>query len=96
MRPLDWLVEQGIVVGLGHTEASQTQAAAAFAAGARLLTHTFNAMLLLCTTALQDPLPRPAWRPNQCSCGLIADGVHVAPAVAVLLTPHGARPGWCL
>ena len=82
---LGWLVEQGIVVGLGHTEASQTQAAAAFAAGARLLTHTFNAM---------PPLHHRAPGPVASACmvsepvflGLIADGVHVDPAVAVLLT----------
>lgn len=82
---LAWLVEQGIVVSLGHTEASQAQAAAAFAAGARLLTHTFNAM---------PPLHHRAPGPVAAACmasgpvflGLIADGIHVDPAVAVLLT----------
>ncbi len=79
------LVEQGVVVSLGHTEASQGQAAAAFAAGARLLTHTFNAM---------PPLHHRAPGPVAAACtasepvflGLVADGVHVDPAVAVLLT----------
>ena len=82
---LSWLVEQGIVVSLGHTEASQAQAAAAFTAGARLLTHTFNAM---------PPLHHRAPGPIASACitskpvflGLIADGVHVDPVVAVLLT----------
>ncbi|MCY3654349.1 MAG: N-acetylglucosamine-6-phosphate deacetylase [Cyanobacteria bacterium MAG IRC1_bin_28] len=82
---LTWLAEQGIVVSLGHTEASQAQAAAAFAAGARLLTHTFNAM---------PPLHHRAPGPVAAACmasgpvflGLIADGIHVDPAVAVLLT----------
>ena len=80
-----WLVEQGIVVSLGHTEASQEQAAAAFTAGARFLTHAFNAM---------PPLNHRAPGPVAAACmtsepvflGLIADGVHVDPAVAVLLT----------
>ena len=82
---LDWLVEQGTVVGLGHTEASQTQAAAAFAAGARLLTHTFNAMPSLHHRA-PGPVASACMAPEPVFLGLIADGVHVAPAVAVLLT----------
>ena len=82
---LDWLVEQGTVVGLGHTEANQTQAATAFAAGARLLTHTFNAMPSLHHRA-PGPVASACMAPEPVFLGLIADGVHVAPAVAVLLT----------
>ncbi|MXZ82124.1 MAG: N-acetylglucosamine-6-phosphate deacetylase [Synechococcus sp. SB0666_bin_14] len=82
---LDWLVEQGIVVALGHTEANQTQATAAFAAGARLLTHTFNAMPPLHHRA-PGPVAAAALASEPVFLGLIADGVHVAPAVAVLLT----------
>ena len=82
---LDWLVEQGIVVSLGHTEANQTQATAAFTAGARLLTHTFNAMPPLHHRA-PGPIAAAAMAPEPVFLGLIADGVHVAPAVAVLLT----------
>ena len=82
---LDWLVEQAIVVALGHTEASQAQAAAAFAAGARLLTHTFNAMPSLHHRA-PGPVASACMAPEPVFLGLIADGVHVAPAVAVLLT----------
>ncbi|KKZ12643.1 MAG: hypothetical protein TE42_03690 [Candidatus Synechococcus spongiarum SP3] len=82
---LDWLVEQGIVVGIGHTEASQTQAAAAFAAGARLLTHTFNAMPPLRHRA-PGPIGSACMASDPVFLGLIADGIHVDPAVAVLLT----------
>ena len=82
---LGWLVEQGIVVSLGHTEASQAQAAAAFAAGARLLTHTFNAMLPLHHRA-PGPIASACMASEPVFLGLIADGVHVDPAVAVLLT----------
>ncbi|MXW39714.1 MAG: N-acetylglucosamine-6-phosphate deacetylase [Synechococcus sp. SB0668_bin_15] len=82
---LDWLVEQGIVVALGHTEANQTQATAAFAAGARLLTHTFNAMPPLHHRA-PGPVAAAALASEPVFLGLIADGVHVDPAVAVLLT----------
>lgn len=81
---LGWLVEQGIVVSLGHTEASQMQAAAAFAAGARLLTHTFNAMPPLHHRA-PGPIAAACMAPESVFLGLIADGVHVDPAVAVLL-----------
>ncbi|WP_102135447.1 N-acetylglucosamine-6-phosphate deacetylase [Candidatus Synechococcus spongiarum] len=82
---LDWLVEQGIVVSLGHTEANQMQATAAFAAGARLLTHTFNAMPPLHHRA-PGPIAAAAMASKPVFLGLIADGVHVDPAMAVLLT----------
>ena len=82
---LGWLVEQGIVVSLGHTEASQAQAAAAFTAGARLLTHTFNAMPPLHHRA-PGPIASACMASEPVFLGLIADGVHVDPAVAVLLT----------
>ncbi len=80
-----WLLEQGIVVSLGHTEANQEQAAAAFRAGARLLTHTFNAMAGLHHRA-PGPIAAACMAPEPVFLGLIADGVHVAPPVAVLLT----------
>ncbi|HEX7835500.1 MAG TPA: N-acetylglucosamine-6-phosphate deacetylase, partial [Pseudolysinimonas sp.] len=38
------LVDAGVVVAVGHTEATAEQARAAFDAGARMLTHAFNAM----------------------------------------------------
>jgi len=82
---LTWLTEQGIVVSLGHTEASQVQAAAAFTAGARLLTHTFNAMPPLHHRA-PGPVAAACLAPEPVFLGLIADGVHIDSAVAVLLT----------
>lgn len=69
------LAEAGIVVSLGHAEASTEEARAAFAAGARAVTHLFNAMSQLGSrtpglvgAALADPA---------IVCGLIADGLHV-------------------
>ena len=38
------LADAGAVVSLGHSEATAAEAAAAFAAGARMVTHLFNAM----------------------------------------------------
>ncbi len=77
------LREQGVVVSLGHSEASETEAAAAFDAGVTMLTHTFNAM-----AGLQHRAPGPvaaAALRDDVALGLIADGVHVAPSMAVLL-----------
>ncbi|HEY1858337.1 N-acetylmuramic acid 6-phosphate etherase [Acidocella sp.] len=73
------LVAAGVTVSLGHTEASAAQMRAAAAAGARLVTHVFNAQSPLHHrepgapgVALTDPRLFPC---------LIADGVHVDPAV---------------
>jgi N-acetylglucosamine-6-phosphate deacetylase len=80
---IEALRRQGVVVSLGHSEADEAQAAAAFAAGVSMLTHTFNAM-----AGLQHRDPGPvaaALLREDVALGLIADGVHVAPSMAVLL-----------
>jgi N-acetylglucosamine-6-phosphate deacetylase len=79
--PLDLvrrLADAGIVVSLGHSDATAAEAAAVFDAGARAATHVFNAMSPLGSrepgvvgAALADP---------RIVCGLIADGEHVHPA----------------
>ena len=73
------LARAGVRVSAGHSEASYDAALAAFDAGLCGITHLFNAMPPmvqrtpgLVGAALDDPRP---W------CGLIVDGVHVAPAV---------------
>jgi N-acetylmuramic acid 6-phosphate etherase/N-acetylglucosamine-6-phosphate deacetylase len=73
------LVAAGITVSLGHTEADAAQMRGAAAAGARLVTHVFNAQPPLHHrapgapgVALTDPRLFPC---------LIADNVHVAPEV---------------
>ncbi len=43
-RIIPALVERGVVVSLGHTQATEEEALCAFAWGARLVTHLFNAM----------------------------------------------------
>jgi N-acetylglucosamine-6-phosphate deacetylase len=73
----------GVVVSLGHSAASEAQAAAAFEAGVGMLTHAFNAM-----PGLHHRAPGPvaaALLHGNVALGLIADGVHVAPSMAVLL-----------
>jgi N-acetylglucosamine-6-phosphate deacetylase len=69
------LAESGIIVSLGHSEATAEEAKAAFDAGARAVTHLYNAMSQLghrtpglVGAALADP---------RIICGFIADGYHV-------------------
>lgn len=74
-----WLVEQGIVVALGHHQASTEQIRDAIRAGARLATHLGNGCDLV--------LPRhPNYLWDQLAAdelwaSLIADGHHLPPAV---------------
>jgi N-acetylglucosamine-6-phosphate deacetylase len=77
------LAERGIVVSLGHSAASDAQAAEAFAHGVTMLTHAFNAMPDMHRRA-PGPVAAAALR-GDVAIGLIADGVHVAPTMAVLL-----------
>jgi N-acetylglucosamine-6-phosphate deacetylase len=69
------LAESGVVVSIGHAEATAEEARAAFDAGARAATHLYNAMSQLghrspglVGAVLADP---------RVVCGFIADGFHV-------------------
>jgi len=88
------LSASGVAVSLGHTEASLEQAQAAVAAGARMFTHTFNAMGPLNHrypgAAAAAMLPSRAW------AAVIADGVHVHPAILRLLYLVRGAGGICL
>jgi N-acetylglucosamine-6-phosphate deacetylase len=74
---------QGVIVAMGHSDASYEQAHAAIRAGANHATHLFNAMPSLhhrapglVGAALEAGIP----------CELINDGLHVHPAVVGLVT----------
>ncbi len=72
------LAAAGAVVSLGHSDTGAAAAAVAFAAGARMVTHLFNAMSQL---GNREPgLVGAALDADGVRAGLIADGVHVAPA----------------
>jgi len=72
------LSEAGIVVSLGHTDASFDTCMAYANAGARCATHLFNAMSQL---GNREPgLVGAALASDAVSAGLIADGIHVHPA----------------
>jgi N-acetylglucosamine-6-phosphate deacetylase len=80
---IEALVAQGIVVSLGHSAASEAEAEAAYRQGVGMLTHAFNAMADMHHRA-PGPVAAAALR-GDIALGLIADGVHVAPTMAVLL-----------
>ena len=80
---IEALRARGIVVSLGHSAATEAEADAAFTAGVSMLTHSFNAMPGLHHRAA-GPIGA-ALRRGDISLGLIADGVHVTPTMAVLL-----------
>jgi N-acetylglucosamine-6-phosphate deacetylase len=81
-------VAHGVVAAVGHTDASYDQAFAAFAAGASLATHLFNAMGSMSQRA---PGPAIAALDAGVYVEVINDGVHVHPALVRLAA--AAAPG---
>ncbi|MBO9308399.1 MAG: N-acetylglucosamine-6-phosphate deacetylase [Chloroflexi bacterium] len=75
--------ERGILISIGHTQASYEQALDAVRRGARQTTHTFNAMTGLHHRALG--VVGAALTCDLLTCELIADNHHVHPAVMALL-----------
>lgn len=76
------LAARSIVLSLGHTVATAELAAAAFAAGATQVTHTFNGMPPL--HHREPGLVGAALTTPGVRIELIADGVHLAPLVVRL------------
>jgi N-acetylglucosamine-6-phosphate deacetylase len=84
------LAGAGAVVSIGHSDTGIAAARAAFAAGARCVTHLFNAMSQL---GNREPgLVGAALDADGVRAGLIADGIHVAPESmrAALAAKRGA------
>jgi N-acetylglucosamine-6-phosphate deacetylase len=73
------LVERGVVVSLGHTPATAAQAETAIDAGARWVTHLFNAMAPM--HHREPGLAGVALTDERVHVGLIPDGIHVHPLV---------------
>ena len=72
------LAQAGVIVSLGHSDCSFAQAQAAFQAGARCVTHLFNAMSQL---GNREPgLVGACLGTAHVSAGLIADNIHVQAA----------------
>lgn len=82
LESIEILVEAGVTVAVGHTAATFEQTRHAFAAGARMLTHGFNAM-----PGIHHRAPGPvvaAFENEAVVIELILDGLHVHPDVAAL------------
>ena len=71
------LVDQGIIVCLGHSNASSDITLAALAAGAQGFTHLYNAMSPL--TSREPGMVGAALSSEQAYCGIIVDHHHVHP-----------------
>jgi N-acetylglucosamine-6-phosphate deacetylase len=84
------LAAAGVRVSLGHSMATYVQTKEAMAAGLTCFTHLFNAMRPLDS---REPGPiAAALESEQAWCGVIVDGVHVAPAVLRLALRGRAAP----
>jgi N-acetylglucosamine-6-phosphate deacetylase len=85
------LTKFGIIVSLGHSQATSAQAEQAFNQGARMVTHAFNAMPSL--HHREPGLLGAALIQPGVQSGLIADGQHVSPLmVKLLLQMSGMTP----
>ena len=83
------IAASGAIAAVGHTNADATTTTAAFDAGARLLTHAFNAM-----PPLHHRMPGPvaaATADPRVTLEVIADGVHLDPEVIRIV--FAAAPG---
>ncbi|OAN79515.1 N-acetylglucosamine-6-phosphate deacetylase [Jannaschia sp. EhC01] len=85
------LSQAGVLVSLGHSDASFAMCAAAAGAGARCVTHLFNAMSQL--TNREPGLVGAALTNGALQAGLIADGVHVHPETLRAAMAAKAGPG---
>ena len=89
-----WLRARDVVVSLGHSAATLPEARAGYAAGATSTTHLFNAMSGL--DHRTPGLALAALLDDKVRVELIADGVHVDPALWPLVTRLKPRDGWFL
>ncbi len=83
------LAARGVLVSLGHSEATYEEAQAGLAAGARAFTHLFNAMSPL--MGRRPGMVGAALDSPDAFAGIIADGHHVHPAslrIAFAAKPH--------
>ena len=91
LKQIERLADAGVRVSLGHSAAGFAEATAMFDAGAHMVTHLFNAMSPLSHrepgivgAALDSPIAY---------AGLIADGIHVAPAAMAIAVRAKRGPG---
>jgi len=88
LEAIDVLVEAGVVVAVGHSNATFEQTREAFDRGARIVTHAFNAM-----PGIHHRAPGPlvaAFEDDRVTIELILDGQHVHPDVAAMVFASAA------
>lgn len=88
------LVARGVLVSIGHSNATYEQARAGADAGARLVTHLFNGMAPLHHRA--PGILGAALSDDRLVPSLIADGVHVHPAALRAAARAKGRGGYVL
>jgi N-acetylglucosamine-6-phosphate deacetylase len=81
---ISWLTGRGVVVSLGHSEASVEAAVAGYGAGATSTTHLFNAMRGI--DHRSPGLAAAALTEERVCVELIADDMHVHPALWPLVS----------
>lgn len=85
------LAEAGIIVSIGHSDAGFADVSAAFAAGASMATHLFNAMSQL---GNREPgVAGAVLVHDRVHAGLIADGIHVHHATIEIALAAKRGPG---
>jgi N-acetylglucosamine-6-phosphate deacetylase len=89
LAAIDRLTGAGVLVSLGHTDATARQVAAAADHGARMVTHLFNAQRPL--HHREPGVVGQALTDRRLTSGLIADLHHVSPQVCVMA--FRAAPG---
>lgn len=88
------LAGRGVTVALGHTRATPDQVAAGVEAGARLVTHLFNAM-----PPLHHRSPGPvgaALADDRLTVSMIADGVHLHDSLLAMVARVKPPGRWML
>lgn len=87
---IEQCVQWGLLVSLGHSEANGVQAHAGFDAGARTITHVFNAMTV--PTAREPGLAGVALTRGDVAVQLICDGVHLTDdTIRLVMAAAGER-----
>jgi N-acetylglucosamine-6-phosphate deacetylase len=88
------LVEQGVLVSMGHSDATYAQAQAGLAAGITYGTHLFNAMAPF--NHREPGLAGALLADTEAVVGLIVDEVHVHPGAVTLAWRAKGPSGVCL
>jgi N-acetylglucosamine-6-phosphate deacetylase len=90
LTAIERLAGEGVLVSVGHSDARADAVAAAAAAGARMVTHLFNAMRGI--HHREPGVAGQALADERLACGLILDGHHVVETVArVAFAAAGGR-----